>query len=84
MNDGFNFDNLIFKFLQKYFIEKINNNKNIGDKFNDVFAFSNKLLDNGRITDDELDEILANNNQLIDYVISIISNCPYININLHN
>lgn len=84
MNDELNFDNLIFKFLQKYFIEIIDKNKYIGDKFNDAFVYSSKLFENGKISDNELDEILTNNNQLIDNVISIISNCPYITINLHN
>lgn len=84
MKDEFNFDNPIFKYLQKYFTETINEYKNIGNKVDDVFSYANNLFNNNKITDDELDKILENNNQLVDYVISIISSCPYLNINLHN
>lgn len=84
MKDEFNFDNPIFKYLQKYFIDTINEYKNIGNKVDESFGFVNNLYDKGVINDDELDVLLSNNNQLVDYVISIISSCPYLNINLHN
>ncbi len=73
---------LIYNFLLDYYkIESTNLNI---DKNRFAIDYIEKMYINKKITMRERNELLINVKETILYVIKVLSECPYININLNN
>ena len=76
--------NVINSFLSKYFDNAINKNKTLLCEFDKFFEFSNNLEKEKRITDGESNEFVNNLSELVEFVIKVVSECPYIEININD
>lgn len=74
------YNNAKFKYLNKYFKELIDNDEFLGRKVDNAFKTANWLLKVNKITDDDSDNLSNDICNVIELVILIISECPYIKI----
>lgn len=73
---------LIYNFLLDYY--KIESTSLNIDKNRFAIDYIEKMYINKKITMKERNELLINVKETILYVIKVLSECPYININLNN
>ena len=75
--------NAIYNFLNNYCYEAILNNEELRNKSNTFYKPANDLLDLNRITDEEDCLITENITDYGSFIIELISNCPFVEININ-
>lgn len=75
--------NIIFEFLYEYYIRKVNDNRQLLDYEHELSKNIDNLFDQNKITNEESDLLTEDMNKTVEFVIKVISNCPFIEININ-
>ena len=72
--------NKLYKVLDKYYFDQIENNTKLQIASNNFFEVNNLLGDSKKISDDENELLNENLYKTILFVLEVVSTCPYIEI----